>query len=622
LSYNWQDMLGNTVSTNLDLTNVSAGIYTIIIENSSNCSVSKQYTINNVGAPNPPSATSPSPYCEGDNILPLEANGSGGTLTWYSDASLTNVLGNGNQLELNPSPTVTRKYYVTEDGTCESAPTIVTVTINPLPEVDLGADQFLCEGETATLNPGYFNSYLWSTGSTNQNITISTTDEYWIEVVNYNGCSNKDTAHVSFNSIYNLDLAASICNGDFYVFGLQTLSETGTYTEVFNTVNGCDSIVELSLTVHPSFNFNESHTICDGQTYSWQGSDYTATGTYFKEFTSENGCDSIYILNLTVNPAYAYIEDHEICEGETYLWRGSDYTATGTYNENYTSVDGCDSTYTLNLTVNPVYAYTEDQEICEGESYFAGGDYQTRTGTYTDSLTTINGCDSIIVTNLTVNPIFESKIDISICEGETYSWQGNDYDTTGTYIVNLTSLSGCDSIRELSLMVYENPIAGFTFDINDREVTFTNTSENVSSYFWDFGNSITETAENPVYTYASPGEYSVILTAYSDYCGEAIDTQSVSITTGIGVIEFENLVKIYPNPTTGIVNYEIDGFRSKEIKIEILQEEGKLVMQKLFKNANKPIVGEVNLSNKPKGIYLFKVYDGNELMTVARIVIQ
>ena len=86
----------------------------------------------------------------------------------------------------------------------------------------------------------------------------------------------------------------------------------------------------------------------------WQGNYYSVAGTYTAAYTTINGCDSIYTLNLTVNQVYAFTQNQAICNGETYNWQGSDYSVAGTYTATYTSASGCDSVYTLNLTVNTV----------------------------------------------------------------------------------------------------------------------------------------------------------------------------------------------------------------------------------------------------------------------------
>ena len=65
------------------------------------------------------------------------------------------------------------------------------------------------------------------------------------------------------------------------------------------------------------------------------------------------GCDSIYELQLTVNPTYYYTDSLEICEGDSLQWQGSFYYTAGTYNANYSTVLSCDSIYTLQLAVHP-----------------------------------------------------------------------------------------------------------------------------------------------------------------------------------------------------------------------------------------------------------------------------
>ena len=61
------------------------------------------------------------------------------------------------------------------------------------------------------------------------------------------------------------------------------------------------------------------------------------------------------------------------------------------------------------------------------------------------------------------------------------------------------------------------PTTNFTFSVTDLTVTFTNTSSNATSYLWDFGDGVgTSTEENPIYTYAEEGIYTVKLTATND----------------------------------------------------------------------------------------------------------
>ena len=94
----------------------------------------------------------------------------------------------------------------------------------------------------------------------------------------------------------------------------------------------------------------ENEEICDGSSINWQGGTYTEAGTYYAEYQSEIGLDSIYELNLTVNPIYNISEDLSLCGGDSVLWEGNYYTSAGAYTANYQSISGCDSIRTLNLT--------------------------------------------------------------------------------------------------------------------------------------------------------------------------------------------------------------------------------------------------------------------------------
>ena len=94
-----------------------------------------------------------------------------------------------------------------------------------------------------------------------------------------------------------------------------------------NTINGCDSIVNLNLTVHPIYSENITEVICEGESVTVGTSTYTSTGNYTDILASVNGCDSIVNLDLTVNPIYTEDITEVICEGE------SENVATITGNE-------------------------------------------------------------------------------------------------------------------------------------------------------------------------------------------------------------------------------------------------------------------------------------------------
>lgn len=93
-----------------------------------------------------------------------------------------------------------------------------------------------------------------------------------------------------------------------------------------------------------------------------------------------------------------------LCEGESITVGTNTYTTTGNYTDVFTNVVGCDSIVITNLTVHSTYNDTlADVTICAGDSALIFGSYKTEAGTYVDSLSTVNGCDSITTVTLVVD---------------------------------------------------------------------------------------------------------------------------------------------------------------------------------------------------------------------------
>ena len=120
------------------------------------------------------------------------------------------------------------------------------------------------------------------------------------------------TATIMGNVIYNngsvvshapssFALNASVCAPATYSFFGQNLAAAGVYTHVLTNYLGCDSVITLNLTVNQPTSSSISQSICAPNTYSFNGQNYGASGTYTAVLTNAVGCDSVVTLNLTVN---------------------------------------------------------------------------------------------------------------------------------------------------------------------------------------------------------------------------------------------------------------------------------------------------------------------------------
>ncbi|NNF21047.1 MAG: gliding motility-associated C-terminal domain-containing protein, partial [Saprospiraceae bacterium] len=264
------------------------------------------------------------------------------------------------------------------------------------------------------------------------------------------------TSQVNCDSILNVSMSIIprkhtyqteyICEGDTYILGSQSLMTSGVYTDTLSAITGCDSIIHLELIVMPPTETTNNIEICAGADYEINGNTYFTTGIYYDTLYSQYGCDSVIITNLNVvNTIIAEIFD-TICFGESYAFNGSDYTTTGSYQYQTLASTGCDSVTTLFLNVREDFTSQLDIQICEGETYNLNNKTFDSTGSFQETFSTSNGCDSTVTLNLLVVEQKTSTQAISMCPGDSVLIDGSYEYTAGTYVRQLFTSSGCDSI--------------------------------------------------------------------------------------------------------------------------------------------------------------------------------
>ncbi|HXH19013.1 MAG TPA: T9SS type A sorting domain-containing protein, partial [Chitinophagales bacterium] len=175
--------------------------------------------------------------------------------------------------------------------------------------------------------------------------------------------------------------------------------------------------------------------------------------TYYDTLTGANGCDSIIVTELTVNPNKLTGIEAVICEGDSIFAGGAYQTEPGAYFDTLQTSEGCDSIIETDVVMLPSSLENVQASICEGDSFFAGGAFQTQSGTYFDTLANSSGCDSIIITEIIVIPPAISFVSAQICSGDSFFVGGGYQTISGEYVDTLTSAAGCDSIVITDLFV-------------------------------------------------------------------------------------------------------------------------------------------------------------------------
>jgi len=163
--------------------------------------------------------------------------------------------------------------------------------------------------------------------------------------------------------------------------------------------------------------------------------------------TSNEICKKDTAIIFELYPQYLTKTTMSICNSDSILLYGSYINTPGVYYDTLQTINGCDSVLQTNLTVLPEKYLFENVSICHGDSIYLEGSYQTKQGLYIDSTITITGCDSLLYRNLNIRPIQKFIANpISICLGDSILIAGEFQDQSGQYIDTLQSIYGCDSL--------------------------------------------------------------------------------------------------------------------------------------------------------------------------------
>jgi hypothetical protein len=367
--------------------------------------------------------------------------------------------------------------------------------------------------------------------------------------------------------------------------------------------------VELSCSYYSS----DSVLICQGDSILIYEVYQNTAGIYYDSLQTTNGCDSILSTTLTVNPIFSSNQNNSICQGDSLLIYGIYQNTAGIYYDSLQTINGCDSILSTTLSVNPIFTSNQSNSICQGDSLLIYGNYQNTAGVYYDSLQTINGCDSILSTTLTINPVFTSNQNNSICQGDSILLYGNYQNAAGVYYDSLQTINGCDSLFSTTLTL--NPLPNVTLaNINPdtlcetaNAVTLPTGSPSGGNYS---GNGVGGGNFNP--TTAGVGTHDIIYT-YTDG-NSCINSDTTIITVdvcaGIDNINTDFGIIIYPNPSTGQFTIEKPNNLNEEVQVKLLDATSKLILEKVIPIGQQKV--EMDIRNYSKGIYYLHIIVDDE----------
>src|SRR5664280_1617653 len=437
-------------------------------------------------------AGGPTTFCAGGNVNLTSSPGT--TYLWSNGATTQSI-----NITASGSYTV----QVTNASGCMSAASAATVvTVNALPvtpTITAGGPTTFCNGSSITLTSSAEASYLWSNGASTQSINITASGSYTVKVTNASGCQS----------------AASTVT----VVTVNALPITPTITADGPTTFCTGGNVTLTSSAESSYLWSNGATT--------PSINITASGSYTVQVTNASGCQSaastvtvVTVNALPITPTITASGPTTFCDGgsvtlsssagSNYLWSNGATTASiniatsGSYTVQVASASGCQSALSaaIPVTVNavpvtPTITASGATTFCDGSSatltsspeaiylWSNGATTQginiTTAGSYIVQVTSASGCQSAasVATIITVNalpltPTITAESPTTFCDGDTvtltsstgmdYLWssgattQSVDIINAGSYTVQISNVSGCQSAPSLATVVTVNAL--------------------------------------------------------------------------------------------------------------------------------------------------------------------
>jgi hypothetical protein len=242
----------------------------------------------------------------------------------------------------------------------------------------------------------------------------------------------------------------------------------------------------LNLTIKNKTTSSSSASVCPSALpYSWNGGSYTASGVYTYSTTNAAGCDSTVTLNLTVAQNATSTIPVSVCAAALpYSWNGSNYTAAGTYTFNTSTTNGCDSVATLVLTVKVATTSLTNVSVCSSTipsvlPYVWNGTSYSVSGLYSYTTTNAAGCDSLArlqlnVTSTTpsVSPAITQVLISNLCGARKYRFSAaTTANATGFNWILPTSVGGVSGVTLDSGDATSSRVIVLTFASNKASIT-------------------------------------------------------------------------------------------------------------------------------------------------------
>jgi len=503
--------------------------------------------------------------CANNSTKDLSDYVSGTNLLWYTSA--TGSTGSATSPQVNNAVEAVHSYWVTQTvNGCESDREQLIYEVLAKPNVNLGNDTVLCDGENMVISAPNAKSYVWNTAETTQSITVSSAGNYSVEVTNANGCKASDAIIVDVKScsmVYIEEDTLEICKGDSVeIHAKNVTNQVWSGTDAFRIIN--DSTIKVSPGANSaSYKIGKQSSYIRGTNVIVNGDfEQGATGftsQYVQTVYSQGG----YMIGTnpqSYNGVFSACGDHTSGAGKMFITDAATVanvkiwcqTISTLANTKYEFAAWVTSVYApnppiLQFSVNGSAlgnAFNVGATTCDWQEFAAtwnsgtttsaeiclinqntagsGNDFAIDDITFSPVIPTASGGDSVIVI---VNdaPSIDLGTNKNICAGDSvvldagvaisYEWNNGEstrkivVNSSGDYSVAITGANGCKSLDTVNVKVNAKPILTLnnaSICDGDAAVTF-DAGAGYSTYSW----SENGTGNNQTTSGKTTGNYTV-----------------------------------------------------------------------------------------------------------------
>ncbi len=249
--------------------------------------------------------------------------------------------------------------------------------------------------------PSYYDTTIFSCSTvlSPSGKMLDVSGVYQDTIVNRVNCDSVITLRFTRYYSTKYDTSVTSCY-PFLTAGGKLLSISGVYTDTIKNYHGCDSFINYNFTKLNQGLSDTTIKSCNGF-ISIKGKWYTQSGVYMDTLVAYNGCDSIVTSKFTkLDPSDTVLLMRSCSSALTPLGKLMD--STGIYTDSLINSLGCDSLVHIHFTAFKSSMRQFALTSCKQYIHPLNQKIYTSSATLTDTLKSYGGCDSIVVTNLSI----------------------------------------------------------------------------------------------------------------------------------------------------------------------------------------------------------------------------